>query len=501
MPKRVAIPKFSFPFLGGFASMAPKDKLGFGFIAEAVKIVRTKGGASRKAVSDLFYKECSTLQRQDIVNLLRDHAFATRQARNFTALLALPSHLLITKNIEIPSQSPKEIREIINLQAGRLTPYSREEVIIDYSFIGVFRSSYTKILLVIVNKDVVSKQLGIFGEAGIRITKIVLASEAVGGLAYRHLKLEIQNSPFCVVHVDNGVTDFGVFLKERQIFLRSIPIGCRHLLHEKDKHISRFVEELKKSLEAYCAEDIEISPSLVVLTGAIAELKDLELVFLDTFRMPVRTLLPADFIPRSDFVQPEMFSPPEASMVDVASALLKADEEGVNLLPDELKLKLSLEERGLDIIKAGALAMATFLFICGSLLTHIYFKAEYLRRLTAKFKTLNVEASAVEKDFSKAKTIKNYLSVRGQSLNVLAELYDLTPLEIALTSIRLKERGAFTLRGEALAMSDVFGYVNDLEKSSSFKSVKTKYTSKKRIENQEIVDFEIACSLEGAAES
>ena len=49
-------------------------------------------------------------------------------------------------------------------------------------------------------------------------------------------------------------------------------------------------------------------------------------------------------------------------------------------------------------------------------------------------------------------------------------------------------------------MSSVFAYVNHLEKSSSFKTVKTKYTSKKKVDGQDLVDFEIAAVLEGARE-
>ena len=70
---------------------------------------------------------------------------------------AVASHGVITRNLEIPSKDPSEIREILNLQASRHTPYSRSEIVIDYLNLGVFKTVYTKVLLVIVPRLVVKR--------------------------------------------------------------------------------------------------------------------------------------------------------------------------------------------------------------------------------------------------------------------------------------------------------------------------------------------------------
>ncbi|MEK7850182.1 MAG: pilus assembly protein PilM [Candidatus Omnitrophota bacterium] len=492
--------KFNIPGLNSLAPMVSKDLVCFDFVGDAIKAATLKELPAKKALSGVYYKDVRGLSREDIVNALREFAQSSSKRAQRDVIATIPSNLVITKNIEIPSQDPKEIKEIINLQAGRLTPYAREEVIIDYVRIGTFRQSYTKLLLIIVNKDVVKKQLGILEEAGIRANKIVLSSEAMGMMVHQHLKFEVQDSPFCLIHTDFSSTDFGIYIKDRQIFLRSISMGAHQLTGEKEKYLPRFIDELKKSFDAYQAEDIEVNPSLVVFTGAIDDLKDLEVMMLDAFRMPVRVLSVVDLIGRSDSVSKDLINPRSISMLNVIAPLFKSETAVINLIPEEVKLRQALEERGKDIIRAGVLVMTIILFICGIFLVHIYLKSEYLHKFASKFKGLNEEASQIEKDFSKVRIIRNYLSVRGLSLNVLSELYDLTPLEVSLTSIRLKEKGAFSIRGEASSMSAVFSYVNDLEKSTSFKNVKTKYTSKKKVDNQELVDFEIAAVLEGARE-
>ena len=66
--------------------------------------------------------------------------------------------------------------------------------------------------------------------------------------------------------------------------------------------------------------------------------------------------------------------------------------------------------------------------------------------------------------------------------------------------IRLRDNGAFSVKGQASSMSVVFSYLSSLEKSSYFKGVKTKYTSKKKVGDQELVDFEISGNLERTGE-
>lgn len=487
--KKIAAPHFGGP-----------DTLCVEFIADAIKAVRVKALGPRHIVTDVSYKDVRGLGRPEIVTALREFLRASRKRGDIRVVLSIPSPLVITKNIEIPSQDPQEIKEIINLQAGRLTPYAREEVIIDYINIGVFRQSYTKLLLLIVNKDVVNKQLSLFAEAGVRIDHVLLPAEALGVLVYHHLKMEVQDTVYSIIHTDDTSTDFGVYIKGRLVFLRSIPVGAQHLLNEKDKHLARFIDELKKSLDAYQAEDIEASPSLVVFTGAIDGLRDMEVMMLDAFRIPVRLLGAPDFMPRSDTLPKENLAPRGISVLGAAAPALGMSSSVVNLIPDEVKLRLSLEERGRDIIKTGVLAMTIILFVCASFLVNIYLKAEYLKKLNEKFRTLNAEASEIESDFSKVRIIHRCLQNRGAGLNVLAELYVLTPLEIALSNIRLRETGDLSVKGEATSMSAVFTYLGNLEKSDTFKGVKTKYTSKKKVGDQEIVDFEISGVLEKTAE-
>ena len=472
------------------------DLVCFEFITDAIKVARVATFGGRRILTEFFYRDIRGASREETVATLRELLAHHRRRGDFRLALCVSAHFLITKNIEIPSQDPKEIKDIINLQAGRLTPYAREEVIIDYVNIGVFRQSYTKLLLAIVNKDIVNRQFALFAEAGVRVDCIAFASEAIGALVYQHVRLEVQDAPFAFIHADTSSTDFGVFLKGKLIFSRSIAVGAHQLLAEREKHLARYIEELKKSLDAYHLEDIEVAPTLVVVCGAVARLHDLEVMMLDAFRIPVKILEAADLLARSDNLPKDALAMEEVSVLNVAAPAAAAVLPSINLIPEEMKLRQALEERGRDIIRTGVLAIATLLFVFATFLVHIYLKADYLQKLNNKFKKLNSEAAAIEEDFARVRLIRKYLDRRGYLLNVLAEAYRLTPPEIAVINVNLRESGVFSVKGEATAMAVVFAYAGELEKSEFLREVKTRYTSKKKVGGEELVDFEVSGMLE-----
>jgi type IV pilus assembly protein PilM len=416
-------------------------------------------------------------------------------AKNADIINTISSNSIITKNIEIPSIDPQEIKEIINLQAGRHTPYSREEIIVDYVDIGVYKRSYTKILLVIVARNIVDRQYKILEKAGLKLENVFFAPESFAWFVTKILKLENADSPVNVIHVDEDATDFAVFFKYKVMFLRSIPIGARQLMDDKEKYYAKFSEELKKSFEAYQSENIEKSPYMAVLTGAVGELNDLETVLSNTLRLPVRTLHYFKNLLVSSEVLQSPALPKNVSFFNIITTLFASQELKIDLTPDEIKLKKSLQERGRDLIKTGVFVLTIFILIFSILISGIYFRNTQLKSLNARFQPLDQEAQVLAKDFAKVTLIRNYLSKRGYSLEVLMEVYSLIPLEIEANEIRFDEQGKFSLKGTAESMSVVFSFVDSMGKSKYFKDVKTKYTTKRKDGTRDVTDFELAALL------
>src|SRR5258708_332156 len=98
--------------------------------------------------------------------------------RQACVICVIPASAATAKNIEVPSIDPEEIKSIINLQASRHTPYSREEVLISYINLGMNASNNTRLMLVIVHRSMVKERVSILEGSGLDVDKIIFVPEA-----------------------------------------------------------------------------------------------------------------------------------------------------------------------------------------------------------------------------------------------------------------------------------------------------------------------------------
>ncbi|MCQ9205509.1 MAG: pilus assembly protein PilM [Omnitrophica bacterium] len=473
--------------------MSSKDIIGINISGNSLKLAHLKNIHRRPEIVNIFRKDITGLSDENISEAIAS-CFSQQNLKTVNIIAIIPSQLVITKNIEVPSRNPQEIKDIIGLQAGRHTPYSREEVIIDYIDIGTYKDNYTKILLVIAARNVIKRQCSIFERAGIRLEKVLFAPEAIGRFISRVRKFESENTPSVIVHVDQNFTDFLIVLSGRVIYIRNIPIGTEHLLKEKDHQQLRLIDEIRKSLESYTLEDIAKTPQNIILTGVTEQVKELMPILANSLHIPIEVIDYLEYLPLAQEVLKSTTSDiVQASFLDVTAAVFIINEARFDFTPKEIKLRREFEERSKDIIKTGILVFTAFALICSILASKIYFKSVYLGKLNKKYEILHREAKKLEKNFEKVKLARSYLSNRGYSLEVLVELYNVIPLNAQLNDIRFDIKGNLLIKGTANLLATVFSLVENMEKSDFFKDVENKYTTKRKEGLRDVTDFEIIC--------
>lgn len=478
-----------------------RDLVGIDFSGHILKIAHVRVFPHKKEVSHLFCRDVTGLADEDIAKALRDAL--SDMALNAPCFIdTVPPHVVITKNIEIPSTDPEEIKEILDLQAGRHTPYARDEIIIDHINIGTYRNNYSKILLLIVANSHIKRQMAVFDRVSLKLEKVLFAAEGIAWFVSRVLRWETQESPKVVLHMDEAVTDFLVLFKEKLIFVRSIPIGAEHFVGADEINLRRWAEEVRHSLEAYQSGDIEKDPSALLFLGASAETKDFERLLNEALHLPVQTLPYTRGVTMAPEAAQALSAAQRTSFLNCLGPVWAQEEAKVNLIPENIKLSISIQERGRDLIKAGIFALTLLVLFFSILISNIYFKGVYLEKLDTEYRSLNEKAKSLENDFTRVSLIRNYLLKRGYSLEVLAEFYDVLPPELKVDEIRFDDEGKFFVRGTAETMSVVFSFMEGLEKLRYFKDVKTRYTTKRKDGLKDVTDFEITSLLEkGAAES
>lgn len=497
-PSTFQIKKKSFwPSFPTFSASSPTSRggiLALYFAEEELRLaLEVSTLPARKEVVQLLSLDIREQPDETIVAKLEE-VLNRLKLKNPTVVGVVPSQWVITRNIEIPSRDAKEIREIINLQASRHTPFARSEIIVDYLNLGLFKSIYTKVLLVIVPRHLVKRYYDLVERLKLKTSQICFAAEALGRILTRYLHLDSEKSPVCFIHLDRMSSEFLVFFKGLVLFVRNIPLGVRDFTLEKEGALVRWVEELKKSLEAYQNENVGEKPALAVLSGAVGEIENLETSIQNTLDFPVkRWAYDKEIAIRKD-AWPEGWEGGSSFLTAIAPALL-SDELTLDLAPEENKLRKTVEARGREVVKTGILSMICLGLICAIFLSHLYFGKARIHLLNQRYEPIRKEVRTLEESYTKTQLIRDYLKGRGKALGTLTDLHELVFPDIYLNEVKYEE-GRFSVKGTSVSRPVIFEFVSSLEESHYFKHVQTKYIVGRTEEGKEFSDFEITALIE-----
>ncbi len=444
-------------------------------------------------IVDAFLLKAEELSKEELVKAVKKFA-ANNNVKDALVYNVIPSRYAIFKNIEIPSTDDKEIQQIIDLQAGAHTPYPKDQVILDYLKISIYKKRYTKELLVITKRDIVSERYDILKEAGFEVTDAFLGSEGVAHLLTRNRTK--SQKPLAIVHVDAFSTDFIVAEKERPIYVRSIAIGSVDMLNDRAENCPAFIEELEKSLESYQANGISDKPDETVFTGIVEPVAGL----LDEAASVLGTKI--DVAPYPDVIKPDkklkkiIGDTPELSLISVASLFITGKEKQISLVPEDVKGRQHLEEKSREVTMAGFLSVIAFILLCAIFFTLIFFRHMYLSQLKESYKDENTEVKRLDHISSKANRLEAFLHQKGNALAVLVDLYQAIPETVYLESIEYDAEEVITITGTAGSMSQVFSMVTDIENSRDFKNVHVDFTRSRRVDGEEVADFGLTMEVE-----
>ena len=415
--------------------------------------------------------------------------------RKAGVVCVIPASAATSKNIEVPSSDPNEIRSIINLQASRHTPYSREEVLIGHINLGTAGAN-TKILLVIAHRPVIKERLEAIEKAGLSPDKVLFVPEGIGRLYAKGLNLKNNAAPLGVIDFTVGAVNFLVVARGCVVFARSIPMGVKHIVDDAQAS-AKLCEELAKSVAAYQGEDVDAVPASYVVTTDHDAVKNMVGALNDALKAEVR-LSPYVNLVRAGAVKNKLQRDyADDSFLDVIAPVACVNRAEVNLMPEEIILKRTVERQSHEGIKAVVAALLLMLLFGAVIISKISFKQAFLdKNLLEHFAAQKEEVAKLQDRMARTRVIREYLGGRMVSLETIHELYRITPKDIYLSSLNMDEDGNIAIEGISASMSQVFAYVKALDDSPMFKNVKTKSTTTKKERGKDMAVFELALKLE-----
>ena len=408
----------------------------------------------------------------------------------------IPRHLITARVLEFPSTDPKEINDMVSLQVSKQTPYSREEIFSSHKILASEREGYTKVMLVIARRNLVTERVETIQKAGIEVTRVGISTEGVCNWFNIAYPDEIRTEPLqaiAVLDVDSNYSDFIVLRKTGAVFSRSILIGANQLMDEFEKWQEKFIEEVKHSIELYQSEQHGVKVMKIALSGAGKNIKDLLEMLKAKTGLPAEVAIPVKNMRIKDGIN--VLQNPNFNFVSVSALFgiaVKHKELELDLTPSGLRIRQLMDEKRRQLVVSGILFSAIIMLLSLILLANLYSKNAYLAQLDRKISRIQQDANDIEDMRRKLSIVEKRLDARGSSIDMLNEIYRLTPKEIYLTSIAVEEKNKITLKGRASALSDVYKYAKTLEDSPHFEKVNTNYANTKRENNVEYADFEIA---------
>ena len=472
-----------------------KDYVSISLTEGIIKVVHLKGLEVLHAVKR-DVKSSSPEEIKDIIKTILSGLGLCKP----NAVCMVPSSVATTKNIEIPSRDPNEIKSIIHLQAGRHTPYSREEILIGYITIGVYLINYTKVLLVIVNIHVIKDQLQIFESAGLNVEKVYFAPEGKASYYSKFLNLQDQDVPVGIIDIGSQSTDFTIEFHGLVITCRNIPLGLSQIIPDTDSAREKFIAELKKSIESYQSEDIDKVPETFIVTGDHPQIKEMEPILKENLKSDVKIMPYLQYARLSARARQQIDEIGDDSLLDVISVIASTGDYKVDLMPEEMNFQKTIQEQGREVLKMGVYAVLFLVLICVLFYSKIYFKSVFLNKLTSSYGQQRKEVEKLEAIAAKTRIVKDYLNSRMTALDITNELYSIIPNEIYLENLLIDEDGAISIKGTSESMSRVFSLVTALEDSTMFKSVKTQSTTAKKERGKDVAAFEIIFKLESVSD-
>lgn len=313
-----------------FFSGKKKDVVGVDLGSSSVKLVHLKeqkGGYALQNVGVL------PLPSEAIVdNTLMDSASIVEVIKGLLTSLGLKAaeavasvsgNSVIIRKIVLPTMSAEELEDQIQWEAEQYIPFDINDVNLDFQILGPdsVDSGKMHVLLVASKKDIVNDYLGVFSEAGLKLSVIDVDSFAVQNA----FEFNYQPDPeevIALINIGASVMNINVVKDGISLFTRDVQVGGNQYTEElqrqfsvdtegaerikltkatEDQHLlsdvvarvnDNIATEIRRSLDFYGANAVDSKISKIFMSGGAAKTENLLAAVEQRIDVPVEIINP-----------------------------------------------------------------------------------------------------------------------------------------------------------------------------------------------------------------
>ncbi len=430
-----------------------------------------------------------------IIHTLRQIIRAHKKTKLTRVIAAIPRRFAILRTISLPSHSDREIEKMIRLKIAQQIPYPKEDVVLDYQVIRKELSGYSKILVTVVHKDVLTRYLKIFRDSQLHVEYLTLSSVGVANwFFFQEAKIgKREKETTAVINVDSIDTEICFCQEDHLLFARGIPFGAKDLHVD---HIENFAEQIGLTIMTYIKEKLGEEIKKVILVSNAEEIILLREKLENEYHISVDIMNPFENVARKGNLNfPLILNQENVSAVVGLGLLMGAKKGLINLVPPDIADSRKNKKHRLEIMKFSLLLFVTVLLSIGALRVNLYERSSYLLLIDREIEDLKPKVRRLQDKYNRMEFIRQRLNPGLTIVDVIYELYGLTPTEVSYNLLQLSDQGQMILQGTSQQSSSINALQSNLINSPLFEEVTVQSVTKRKVFRGELTDFKITCEI------
>ncbi|MFZ5801238.1 MAG: pilus assembly protein PilM [Candidatus Omnitrophota bacterium] len=464
-----------------------------------LKVCQSKDTPSGKIIAQLLFENLNVASDADLAKSL-SVLIARLKLPPGKVIGVLPRSQATMRFLRLPSQDPVEIENMIGLQIAKHTPYSKEDVVVDYLLAGKDDEGHSLVALVIAHKDAVNRYVNIFKTAKLNLNQLTLSSQGICDLYLYYqgkLKMALKKETVLILEVDKASTEACFYFENNLLYSRPLQIGSSQIIEEQTASL---LEELRLTISSFNKENPGSAPKRLVLAGSIPNIDSLSKKLETELSLEAEIINPRLELPiEKNISLPLSWTSGEVSAGAVLGFALQKAAKPLNLLPRRIIAEHRQEKERKEMVSSLVLLGVIF----GMLVTGFFIKvskqARYLDALVRSMEENREKVKTIEAMSKRMAVIREIVSPAVSAVEIIYDIYAVFPTDMTLSSLEYDETGNVVLEGSATLMSRVFDLQGRLEQAAHFKDVEVKFVSKRNTPAGEVCDFKITCQVDRKA--
>ncbi len=404
----------------------------------------------------------------------------------------LPRHETTLRVLELPSQSDDEIEGMVRLSAEEIVPFSAEELVTGHCILEKLAQGSSKVLAVVVHRDVIDAHLQELKSAGLVPEQILLSTEclmAAGGSDSQGSNAIVHLSPggIEILILDDGRFAYGRGIATERLWDESGPDqGAGEELASEVR--ASLATHRRASHDAGGTETISVSSGCVDTRPIARKLgDDLGLSCREASQV-LQNVGPG--------VEGLQFTP--AVALGAALIAQKPGEHHVELMPRTVMRKREAASLRLRLARVAAMLAVALVSFGGAYWQAVAQRSAYIEELEARAEVLRPLARSVATKRQQLRMLQRRVERESTVLELLGGIARLAPKEgLNITRFDYERENGITLYGRALEARFFDGMIDRLrgegaQTFSQFAQAQESYRTLRKERAQEVWDFSIA---------